>query len=259
MVACRRFTDGHIAGRVAAGRVRGVRWALGGLLAACSSWGRPRRRGPGSARRLVWHRQPAPSGGGGRLRRRLAGGPGHGRLGSGKVSVLLGRGDGSFGSATDFGAGTHPASVVVGDFDGVGPPDLAVANNGSSNVSVLLGKGDGTFSGPANFDAGGGPESVAVGDLNADFDPDLAVADKGAAARCCWAGRREASRGRSPSVPARRRCRWRSGTSTAIRTPTWRSRTAARATCRCGWARAADLRRPDQRRCGRPTRVGGGG
>jgi hypothetical protein len=99
--------------------------------------------------------------------------------GSGKVSVLLGRGDGSFGGPTDFGAGAHPASVAVGDFNGLGPPDLAVANNGSDNVSVLLGRGDGTFSGPTNFDAGGGPESVAVGNFNADFYPDLAVADKG--------------------------------------------------------------------------------
>jgi FG-GAP-like repeat len=72
-----------------------------------------------------------------------------------------------------------PAAVAVGDFDGVGPPDLAVANNGSSSVSVLLGKGEGTFSAPTDFNAGGGPESVAVGDFNADFGPDLAVVDKG--------------------------------------------------------------------------------
>jgi hypothetical protein len=43
------------------------------------------------------------------------------------VSVLLGNGDGTFQAARSVGAGSHPYSVAVGDFNGDGIPDLAVA------------------------------------------------------------------------------------------------------------------------------------
>jgi hypothetical protein len=74
-----------------------------------------------------------------------------------------------------FDAGQYPFSVAVGDFNGDGIPDLAVANAASNNVSVLLGNGDGTFQAPRNFPAGSGPRSVAVGDFNGDGILDLAV------------------------------------------------------------------------------------
>ena len=35
-------------------------------------------------------------------------------------------------------AGTNPRSVAVGDFNGDGKQDLAVANDASNNVSVLF-------------------------------------------------------------------------------------------------------------------------
>ena len=54
----------------------------------------------------------------------------------------------SFAAATNFGAGDDPHSVAVGDFNGDGKQDLAVANYGlSDNVSILLGDGAGNFSG----------------------------------------------------------------------------------------------------------------
>ena len=97
----------------------------------------------------------------------------------GNVSVLLGNGDGSFQAARSFGAGIAPGSVAVGDFNGDGKFDLAVANSGSNNVSVLLGNGDGSFQAPQNFGAGRSPVSVAVGDFNGDGVQDLAVANSG--------------------------------------------------------------------------------
>src|SRR5207253_10874781 len=54
----------------------------------------------------------------------------------------------------DFAAGASPHSVAVGDFNGDGVPDLAVAGYGSNAVSVLLGNGDGTFQTALTFDAG---------------------------------------------------------------------------------------------------------
>jgi hypothetical protein len=68
--------------------------------------------------------------------------------------------------------------VAVGDFNGDGAPDLAVANYTSNTVSVLLGNGDGTFQAQRTFAAGTGPRSVAVGDFNGDGTADLAVANQ---------------------------------------------------------------------------------
>jgi hypothetical protein len=103
----------------------------------------------------------------------------------GSVSVLLGNGDGTFqaavGSPFDPTGATYytPFSIAVGDFNGDGKLDLAVADDTAGNsapgVSVLLGNGDGTFRTGVNFDAGPSSTSVALGDFNGDGAPDLAV------------------------------------------------------------------------------------
>jgi hypothetical protein len=95
---------------------------------------------------------------------------------SNDVSILLGNGDGTFGTAANFPAGgTTPRSVAVGDFNSDGELDLAVANTGSDNISILLGNGDGTF-GTANTFATGEesfPSFIAVSDLDNDNVLDL--------------------------------------------------------------------------------------
>jgi len=95
------------------------------------------------------------------------------------VSVLLGNGDGTFQKAVNYAAGANPIHLTVGDFNGDGRADLAVANAGSGpdgSVSVLLGTGDGTFQPAINFGAGARAQFAAVGDFNGDLRPDLAVA-----------------------------------------------------------------------------------
>jgi hypothetical protein len=67
----------------------------------------------------------------------------------------------SFIARRDFPVGIEPYSVSVGDFNGDGMPDLAVANSGSNNVSVLLNNGDGTFDTGLIFGVGRGPRAVA--------------------------------------------------------------------------------------------------
>ena len=57
----------------------------------------------------------------------------------------------------NYGAGHEPVSVAVGDFNGDGKLDLAVANYESNNVSMLLGNGDGTFQAAVNYGAGTEP------------------------------------------------------------------------------------------------------
>jgi hypothetical protein len=84
---------------------------------------------------------------------------------------------GSFLGAVDYGAGTSPSSVAIGDFNGDGRADLAAANYGSNNVSVLLGNSNGTFQAAVNSAVGGGPIAVTVGDFNGDGKTDLAAAN----------------------------------------------------------------------------------
>src|SRR5947208_1964268 len=77
----------------------------------------------------------------------------------------------------DFPVGANPITIAVGDFNGDGVPDLAVANEGSNNVAVLLGNGDGTFQPARFFAVGTNPVWVVVGDFNGDRVHDLAVAN----------------------------------------------------------------------------------
>jgi hypothetical protein len=87
----------------------------------------------------------------------------------------------SFAAAANFGAGTNPQSVAVGDFNGDSQQDLAVANVSSNDVSILLGDGAGSFSSPTSFDAGSSPLSIAIGDFDGDGNQDLATANEGTA------------------------------------------------------------------------------
>jgi hypothetical protein len=86
---------------------------------------------------------------------------------NGIVSVLLGNGDGAFQSPLNYAAGPSPYAVAVGDFNGDGFPDLAVANNpgsgGASTVSVLLNAADWSAPQASSFAISGFPSPVTAG------------------------------------------------------------------------------------------------
>jgi hypothetical protein len=88
------------------------------------------------------------------------------------ISVLLGNGDGTFGTATPYSVGISPYATAVKDLNADGRMDLVVANLISNTLSVLLGNGDGTFGAATPYPTGNGPYSLAVGDVNGDGHPD---------------------------------------------------------------------------------------
>src|SRR3954447_5182044 len=86
------------------------------------------------------------------------------------ISVLINKGDGSFGRRRDCRrrANLETASVAIGDLNGDRKPEVVTANSRTSTVSVYLNRGAGTFGAPADYRSGTGPNDVALADVDAD-------------------------------------------------------------------------------------------
>ncbi len=99
------------------------------------------------------------------------------------VSVLLGRPDGTFGTATEYPLPGVNIALTSGDFDGDGSVDLAVlglvANAGIDvgTLHVLFGRRDGTFVVEGQSWEGGAVEDIEAADIDADGVLDLVVLD----------------------------------------------------------------------------------
>lgn len=104
------------------------------------------------------------------------------KYGSRTISILLGRGDGTFTSAADVPAAEGARFITVADLNADGKLDLVIVTQ--TLLNIRLGQGDGTFTSAADVTIGttyfnSTPFSVAVTDLNADGRPDLAIANFG--------------------------------------------------------------------------------
>src|SRR5215472_1097239 len=94
--------------------------------------------------------------------------------GEASVSVLLGKGDGTFQPAASYPA-VSVLDIAVSDINEDGKLDLVVASWAGA-VGILLGNGDGTFQAEQTYSSGGQyPETVTVSDLNGDRWPDVVV------------------------------------------------------------------------------------
>jgi hypothetical protein len=103
----------------------------------------------------------------------------------GRVSVLLGKSDGTFSPFAAYpSGGSYPRAIALADIDGDGILDAIVANEQSPQddapgaIAVLKGNRNGTFQKAVVHDSGGlGARSVAVLDVNHDGNADLLVAN----------------------------------------------------------------------------------
>jgi FG-GAP-like repeat/FG-GAP repeat len=100
------------------------------------------------------------------------------------VSILLGKGDGTFGKAVNYPVGTTPLFVATAPIQGnAGQQDLLVANAGQDSISVLLNNQNrtGTFKSSTahRYSAGSGPSSIGIADLNGDGKLDMVIANQG--------------------------------------------------------------------------------
>jgi hypothetical protein len=91
------------------------------------------------------------------------------------ITILHGKGDGSFRLGKNINVAAEPTMSTVGDIDRDGYPDLVVNGRGAGMFVVLQGNGDGTFRKPIPTRTGKVPLNIILGDFNHDDKLDAAV------------------------------------------------------------------------------------
>jgi hypothetical protein len=95
------------------------------------------------------------------------------------VTILLGKGNGTFGETLTFAAGPIPNDIAIADLNKDGNVDLAFANHEKKYITILFGNGKGTLSSSSNspFPVNVLPHThgLAFGDFNTDNRLDLVV------------------------------------------------------------------------------------
>jgi uncharacterized protein (TIGR02145 family) len=90
---------------------------------------------------------------------------------------------GSFDAKVDFATGMNPRGMVIGDLDGDGKPDLAIANSNGNSISVFRNTSTtgsittSSFASKVDLIASN-PWGIAIGDIDGDGKPDLITSNQ---------------------------------------------------------------------------------
>ena len=95
--------------------------------------------------------------------------------GCGYMSVLLGKGDGTFGSPTTYNLPAYGGSILAANFSHSRKVDIAIESGGA--IYVFLGNGDGTFQAPVEYGSDYAAGSMATGDFNRDGLLDVVISN----------------------------------------------------------------------------------
>lgn len=92
----------------------------------------------------------------------------------------------SFGTAVTFASGSSPRGLYIGDLDGDGKPDMAVANSSSNTMSVFFNTSSigaissSSFAAKVDFSTSSSPWGIMASDIDGDGKPELLVTNSGA-------------------------------------------------------------------------------
>lgn len=95
------------------------------------------------------------------------------QFGIGDAGVIFNTGGGVFSGVVMFEAGPGPFDVALGDLDGDGDLDAAMAQAGIDEISIHFNTGEGVFQDSISYASGEFPTRIALGDLNFDGALDI--------------------------------------------------------------------------------------
>ncbi|CAF4242680.1 unnamed protein product, partial [Rotaria sordida] len=103
---------------------------------------------------------------------------------SNNIGILLGYGNGSFGTMMTYSTGNDslPQSLTVHDFNNDGQLDIVVISSGTNDIGILLGYGNGSFPTSRRYSTGNdyGAFAIVLTDINNDGEIDIVLANAAA-------------------------------------------------------------------------------
>jgi RHS repeat-associated protein len=95
------------------------------------------------------------------------------------LSVLMGRGDGTFADPQTYPTAANPFGIALADYNGDGFTDVALTAYGSGSVQLRLGSASGTLGDPASYAVGSNPHRIVAREVTGDGVLDLVVGNYG--------------------------------------------------------------------------------
>ena len=103
------------------------------------------------------------------------------------ISILYGKGDGTFNDGPSLEIEPSPFTITIADLDGDGQPELVDGTRDNDRVRIWRADGAGSFEVADDFESRG-PFDIATADLNGDGHPEIIATNFGGSALSVWPG-----------------------------------------------------------------------